>query len=59
MLINLRDMLHYAEEKNIAVPSFNVYNVESVQAVWQAATKKDSPVIIAFGESYDSHMPIE
>ena len=53
MLINLRDMLHYAEEKNIAVPSFNVFNVESVQAVWQGATKKDSPVIIAFGESYD------
>ena len=59
MLINLQDMLRYAAEKNVAVPSFNVYNVESVQAVWQAAQKKESPVIIAFGESYDSHMPIE
>ena len=59
MLINLRDMLRYAAEKNVAVPSFNVYNVESVQAVWQAAQKKESPIIIAFGESYDSHMPIE
>ena len=51
MLINLRDMLHYAEEKNIAVPSFNVYNVESVQAVWQAATKKKVTCHRAFGES--------
>ena len=59
MLINLQDMLRYAAEKNVAVPSFNVYNVESVQAVWQAAQKKESPIIIAFGESYDSHMPIE
>ena len=43
MLINLRDMLRYAAEKNVAVPSFNVYNVESVQAVWQAAQKKSLP----------------
>lgn len=59
MLINLKDMLAYAAAHGIAVPSFNVYNVESVQAVWQAAQAKDTPVIIAFGESYDSHMPIE
>lgn len=59
MLINLKQMLQYAEERKIAVPSFNVYNVESVQAVWQGAQETQTPVIISFGESYDSHMPIE
>ena len=59
MLINLKEMLQLAAEKNMAIPSFNVYNVESVQAVWRAAQELQAPVIIAFGESYASHMPIE
>lgn len=57
MLINLREMLRMAAEKNVAVGSFNIYNVESLQAV--LAGTNGSPVIIAFGEKYDEHMPLE
>ena len=59
MLINLAAMLRMAEEKKIAVGSFNVCNVESLQAVWRAARDSDTPVIISFGEAYDRHMPLE
>ncbi len=58
MLINLQQMLRLAEENQQAIGSFNVYNVESLQAVLEGSEGKD-PVIIAFGEKYDSHMPIE
>ena len=47
MLINLQDMLQYAAEKKIAVGSFNVYNVESLQAVVHTAQHLQSPVIIS------------
>ena len=59
MLINLREMLQIAEEKHSAIGSFNVYNVESLQAVMNASAKASAPVIVSFGESYDSHMPLE
>ena len=59
MLVNLREILRVAEEKNAAVGSFNVCNVESLQAVLAAAEAASTPVIISFGESYDKHMPLE
>ena len=59
MLINLRQMLQIAEEKRSAIGSFNVYNVESLQAVMNASARASAPVIVSFGESYDSHMPLE
>ena len=59
MLINLKNMLHYAAMRKIAVGSFNVYNVESLQAVVKASRATGKPVIISFGESYVSHMPLE
>ena len=59
MLLNLKDILEYAEVKQSAIGSFNVYNLESIQAVVQAALAAKQPVIISFGESYTSHAPIE
>lgn len=59
MLINLKESLAYGAEKKIAIGSFNVYNVESVQAVLEATKDTNHMVIISFGEKYDSHMPIE
>lgn len=58
MLINLQEILRLAEEHHCAIGSFNVYNVESVQAVLKAADGRH-PVILAFGEKYDAHMPLE
>lgn len=59
MLKNLHDILSIARHKKVAVGSFNVYNVESLQAVIAAAEAAQSPVIIAFGAAYESHMPLE
>lgn len=59
MLINLKTMLRYAEEQGCAVGSFNVYNLESIQAVVSAAQATGQPAIISFGESYIKHAPLE
>jgi len=50
MLANLNDVLIPAREKGYAIGSFNVHNLETVQAVFNAATSLNLPVIIAFGE---------
>lgn len=59
MLINLKKMLELAEKNNSAIGSFNVYNLESIQAVIEAAQAVRQPVIISFGESYTKHAPLE
>ena len=59
MLLNLKDILEYTKVNQSAIGSFNVYNLESIQAVVQAALAAKQPVIISFGESYTSHAPIE
>lgn len=47
MLINLKTMLQYAATRKIAVGSFNVYNLESLQAVVKASQATGKPVIIS------------
>ncbi len=59
MLINLEKMLGQAIKNNSAIGSFNVYNLESIQAVVEAAQALGQPAIIAFGESYTKHAPLE
>lgn len=59
MLINLKEALKFASKNNIALGSFNIYNIESLQAVLRGAESTTAPVICAFGESYDKHMPLE
>ena len=45
-LITLRQLLDHAGEHNYAVPSFNVNNLEQIQAIMQAADATNSPVIM-------------
>ncbi|MDQ7089775.1 MAG: class II fructose-bisphosphate aldolase [Methylococcales bacterium] len=45
-LVSLRQLLDYAAEHSFAIPSFNVSNMEQVQAIMQAANACNSPVII-------------
>lgn len=52
MLVNLNDVLIQARKSGYAVGAFNVYNMETVEAVFDAAVSLDIPVIIAFGEKY-------
>ena len=46
MLVDLKEVLAIAEEKNFAVPAFNVYNMETVMGIMEAAEEMRAPVII-------------
>lgn len=46
MLYNLEQILDLAEKGGYAVPAFNVYNMETVKGVIQAAEEAHSPVIM-------------
>ena len=45
MLVNLNRVLSLATEASIAVPAFNVYNLETAVGVAQAAREMNAPVI--------------
>jgi fructose-bisphosphate aldolase class II len=45
-MISLRRLLDHAAEHRYGVPAFNVNNMEQIQAIMQAASKTDSPVIL-------------
>ena len=46
MLVNLKQILGMAEEKQYAIPAFNVYNMETVMGIIRAAEETHSPVIM-------------
>jgi len=46
MLVGLREILCMAQKENKAVPAFNVYNLETLMGVAQAAEESGSPVIL-------------
>ena len=46
MLAKARELFKEAEDKKIAIGAFNVYNLETIQAVAEAAEELRSPVII-------------
>lgn len=52
MLVNVSDILVPARKQGYAIGAFNIYSMESVQAVYQAAIDLNYPVIFAFGEKY-------
>ena len=41
-LVDLKTILDIAEEKNCAIPAFNVYNMETVMGVARAAEETNS-----------------
>ena len=45
-LVSMRQLLDHAAENGYGVPAFNVNNLEQVQAVMEAASAVDSPVIL-------------
>ena len=45
-LISLRQMLDHAAEHTYGVPAFNVNNLEQVQAIMEAASQANAPVIM-------------
>lgn len=59
MLQNSRQLLLQMREQEKCLVAFNVYNLETIQAVFAAAKAKKVPAIIAFGESYLEHTTLE
>ena len=58
MLANLRDLLKDAKEKNYAVGSFSVANMEMVLGVIKAAEETRSPIILQIAEVRLNHSPL-
>ena len=46
MLVTLQEIIAMAEEGNYCIPAFNVYNVETVMGVIDAAEELNAPVIM-------------
>ena len=58
MLVNLKEILALAEEKNCAVGAFNTPNLECLNAVIDAAEKLNVPVIISHAELHEEVSPL-
>lgn len=59
MLVTMNDVMKIAEEKQIAIGSFNTPNLESLQAVIGAAEELDLPVIIQFAQCHEPWIPLD
>lgn len=59
MIVDLPQVLVPARRGQYAVGAFNVYNLETVDAVLAAASELRSPLIIALGERYLKNFPIQ
>ena len=46
MLVSLQEIIGLAEKGNFCIPAFNVYNIETVMGVIDAAEEAKAPVII-------------
>lgn len=58
MLVNLKEILKIAEERNIAVGSFNATGFDSIQAIIEAAEELNVPVILAHAEVHNVYNDI-
>ena len=45
-IVSMRQLLDHAAENGYGLPAFNVNNLEQVQAIMEAASETDSPVIM-------------
>ena len=62
----MNEVLQYANEKNIAIGSFNTPTLENLMAVLEASEEKNVPVIImhdelqfSFKSGYSGHFEME
>lgn len=58
MLATLNEVMKIAEEKRIAIGSFNTPNLEGLQAVTEAAEELSLPVIIQFAQCHEPWIPL-
>jgi fructose-bisphosphate aldolase class II len=58
MLVTLKEIMEIAEEKKIAIGSFNASGLEAVEAELAAAQELDLPVIIQFAQCHEPWVPL-
>ena len=58
-LVNMKTLLKDAQEKNYAVGSFSVANLEMIQGVVKAAEETKSPIILQIAEVRLNHSPLK
>ena len=59
MLVNLKEIMEIAEKEQYAVGSFNTPNLESLEAVINAAEELKLPVIIQFAQCHEPWIPLQ
>lgn len=59
MLVNLKNVMDFANENKVAIGAFNVPNFESAQAIIEAAEEKNMPVIMNYAGVHEPLMKIE
>lgn len=59
LLSNLTPLLEDAKAGSYAVGSFNVFNMESLLGIVDAASEKQSPVVVAVAESHLPYLDLE
>ena len=59
MLVTLNEIMNIAEERKIAVGSFNAPNLESLEAVIGAAEELQLPVIIQFAQCHEPWIALD
>ena len=58
MLVTLKEILEIAEEKKIAIGSFNASGLEAIEAELAAAEELKLPVIIQFAQCHEPWIPL-
>ncbi len=58
MLVTLKEIMDIAEEKNIAVGSFNASCLEAIEAELEAAEELKLPIIIQFAQCHEPWIPL-
>lgn len=59
MLVTLKEILAMAEERKMAVGSFNASGLEALEAELQAAEELNLPVIIQFAQCHEPWVPLK
>lgn len=58
MLVTLKEIMKIAEEKNIAVGSFNASGLEAIEAELAAAEELNLPIIVQFAQCHEPWVPL-
>jgi len=58
MLVTLKEIMEIAEEKKIAIGSFNASGLEAIEAELAAAEELNLPVIIQFAQCHEPWIPL-